>query len=242
MSKLTEMYAGLSQDDKERLGKVSANIKSAGCHLVSIEEVVEVDGNRVEAFFKTAGGEKAKWTGWLESDEKGPDGKSTGNKVPNQRTMNTLTFICNAVGLKLQQVLSKTTNGTREQKSGTVPTTSFVALKGKELYITTSTLIEGDNEDATKTYVKQDVDSFKFFDVKQRNSIEIAANAEAGSTMDAAAEDAKSKIEVAYKFRENEACLRKQAELLERLHGGASTVGQIGGTPAPETNDDPDDI
>lgn len=236
------MYTSLTQEDKDKLGKVGSGIRTSGCHLVAITEVVEVDENRVEAYFKTKGGETAKWTGWLESDEKGPDGKATGNKIPNQRTMNTLTFICNATGMKLNQVLSKTVNGTREQKSGSVPTVTFTALTGKELYITTSTLIEGDKKDAAKVYVKQDVDGFKFFDSKKRNAIEIASNAPEGLTMEAADLEAKDKIEVGYQFTGNDACQRKLAELQERAHGTSttSTVGQIGSTPPVEEN--PDDI
>ena len=241
MSKLTEMYAGLTAEDKDRLGKVSSRIRVGGCHLVEIVEACEIDESRIRIDFKTDSGETAEWTGWLEQDEKDAAGQKTGNKVPNTRTMNTLTFICNAAGVKLQAVLSRTVAGTKEYRSGTVPTVSFPTLEKKKLYITTSTVIEGDKKDDSKVYVKQAVDAFKFFDVKKRNAIEITANVVEGTTMEATAHEAKDTIEVDYRFTDNDACQRKLSALTEQSAGAGSNVGQIaqpGQSSAPAENAD----
>lgn len=228
MSTLANMYSGMSAEDKEKLGRASNKIRTAGTHLVSIVEAAEIDNNRIRIDFKTDSGEIIDWTGWLNSKDE------NGNEIPNIRTMNQLTFICNAAGVKLPAVLGKTINTTKEFKNGSVPAVEFPVLAGKKLYVTTSTIIEGDKDNDTKVYVKQDIDPFKFFDTKKRNALEIQANIPEGLTMDAADAEAKEKIEVAYKFLGNEACERKLLELTEKHSAGASTIGQIG-TPADTT-------
>lgn len=239
MSTLLEMYQNLSTEEQEKLGKASSRIKTAGCHLVEIVEAAEIDGNRIKVEFKTAAGETADWTGWLTTKD------ADGNEIPNTRTLNQLTYICNAVGLKLQNVLGQTKEVTMTFKKGKVTALVFTALSKKKLYITTTTVIEGDDKDPKKVYVKQEVNPFKFFDVKKRNALEIASKAPEGLTMESTDEEAKATIEISYKFQDNAACQAKYMALTEKANAAAvsSTAGVIrGGSTNEDTEEDPDDI
>jgi len=239
MSSLLEMYQNLSTEDKEKLGKASSRIKNAGCHLVEIVEAAEIDGNRIKVEFKTASGETADWTGWLTKKD------SDGNIIPNTSTLSQLTFICNAVNLKIQNVLGQSKEVAKPSKKNPDATgLIFTALTKKKLYITTSTVIEGDDNNPKTVYVKQEVNPFKFFDVKKRNALEISSKAPEGLTMDATDAEAKETIEIGYKWTDNAACEAKYKTLIEKMHGTvATTTGVIGGnTSAPAPEDDPDDI
>ena len=238
MSKLLEQYNNMSQDDKERIGKVSARIKNPGCHLVSIVEAAEIDGNRIKVDFKTDAGETADWTGFLETKD------ASGAMVPNQHTMSQFTFICKAAGLTLQQALGQTKEVTKSFKKGDVTAEVFTGLTKKKLYITTTTVLEGDDKNPDRCYVKQEVNPFKFFDTKKRTTLEIDSKAAEGTTMEATDAEAKETIEIGYKWQGNAACEKKYAELQEKLNAktvGAST-GVIGGGSAAVANEDPDDI
>jgi len=236
MSKLFEQYNNLPQEDKDRIGKVSARIKNPGVHAVTIIEAVEIDGNRIKVDFKTDAGETADWTGFLESKDE------DGNIIPNTRTMTQFTFICKAAGLNFQNVISQTMDTTKTFKKGDVPAVIFTALAKKKLFITTSTVLEGDDKDPKRCYVKQEVNPFKFFDIKKRSTLEIDAKAPAGTTMEAADIDAKSEISISYKWQGNAACEKKYLELSERnsVSNPSSATGVIADNAA--ANEDPDDV
>ena len=240
MSSLLNMYQDLSTEDKDKLGKQSSKIRTAGCHLVEIVEAVEIDGSRIRVDFKTASGETADWTGWLTTKD------SDGNVIPKTSTLSQLTYICNAVGLKISDVLGRTKDVAKpSKKNPDARGLEFTSLAKKKLYITTTTVIEGDKDKPETVYVKQEVNPFKFFDSKKRNALEIAAKAAEGVTMDSADEEAKADLKIAFKFTDNVACERKYKELSEKMFatGPASTTGVIStntNTPAPD--DDADDV
>lgn len=241
MSSLLEMYQDMSVEDKEKLGKVSSKIKTAGCHLVEIVEATEIDGSRIRVDFKTAAGETADWTGWLTSKD------SDGQTIPNTRTLSQLTYICNAVGMKISDVLGRTKDVAKpSKKNPDARGLEFTALAKKKLYITTSTVIEGDDSKPDTVYVKQEVNPFRFFDVKKRNALEIASKAPEGLTMDAADAEAKEALVIGYKFQENAACERKFKALSEKMNAAspAATTGVISTstTAAPAADVDTDDI
>ena len=236
MGALMNMYNDMSQEDQEKLGKISSRIKAAGVHLVSIVEAAEIDGNRIKVEFKTDAGETADWTGWLTSKDE------NGNVIPNTRTLNQLTYICNAVGLKLQNVLNQTKETTMTFKKGDVTAIVFTALAKKKLYITTNTVIEGDDKNPKSVYVKQEVNPFKFFDTKKRNGMEIASNVPAGTTLEATDAEAKTELSVGYKWQGNEACERKFLELTEKHRVAGATTGVIPSESASTASEDPDDI
>ena len=207
MASLMDLYNEMSKDQQESLGKSSSTVKTPGCHLAEITSMMVIDGTRVKVDFKTETGQTIDYTGFLT------------NKDPAKveatvtRVMNQLAQMCTAAGMKLQNVLSKSVNGTVEYKTGTKPTEEYPAIKGKKLYITTTTVIEGDEKDATKCYVKQEIDVFKFFDIKKRNGLEIASDADEGVTLEAADAEAKKTFAVHYKHTANKACQTKLAEL-----------------------------
>ena len=238
MASLLEQYNDLSKDQQSSLGQVSSRIRTAGCHLVEIDSMFEIDGNRVKIDFKDATGATVDYTGFLETKDK------DGNVIPNSRTLNQLTFICNAIGLDLGSVLARGKATTLDFKKGTVDATEFPSVKGKKLYVTTTTEVEVDNQNPDKVYVKQALDPYKFFDSKKRNALEIASKADEGVTMEAADLEAKAKMEVAYKSQGNPAAEAKLLELQERagVNSGASTVGQIqtnaAATAVPQNADD----
>jgi len=239
MSSLLDMYQDLSTEDKEKLGKQSSKIRTPGCHLVEIVEAVEIDGNRIRVDFKTAAGETADWTGWLTTKD------SDGNTIPKTSTLSQLTYICNAVGLKIADVLGRTKDVAKpSKKNPDARGLEFTALAKKKLYITTTTVIEGDDNKPETVYVKQEVNPFKFFDTKKRNALEIASKAPEGVTMETADAEAKAALEIGYKFTDNAACERKFKELSEKMHAAnpAATTGVIGGNTAPAStateNDD----
>lgn len=223
MANLLDQYNDLSKDQKDSLGQVSSRIRTAGCHLVDIVSMFEIDGNRVKVDFKDASGATIDYTGFLETNDK------DGNKIPNSRTLNQLTFICNAIGMDLGSVLGKGKATTLEFKKGTVNANEFPTVKGKKLYVTTSTEVEADQNNPDKVYVKQTLDPYKFFDAKERNALEIASKADEGKTMGFADTEAKAKFEVAYKSKGNPAAEAKLLELQEKANvaTGNSTVGQI---------------
>jgi len=240
MSSLLSMYQELSTEDKEKLGKQSSKIKTAGCHLVEITEAAEIDGNRIRVDFKTASGETADWTGWLTTKD------SDGNTIPKTSTLSQLTFICNAVGLKIADVLGRTKDVAKpSKKNPDARGLEFTALAKKKLYITTTTVIEGDDKKPETVYVKQEVNPFKFFDIKKRNALEIASKAAEGVTMESADAEAKTEIKIGYKFTDNAACERKFKELTEKMHAAnpSATTGVIKtNTAATAPVEDADDI
>lgn len=228
MASLLDQYNGLSKDEQGALGQVSSRIRTAGCHLVEIVSMYEIDGNRVKVDFKDASGATIDYTGFLETKDKDQ------NVIPNARTLNQLTFICNAIGMELGAVLGRGKETTLTFKKGDVPATEFPSVKGKSLYVTTTTEVEADQNNADKVYVKQTLNPYKFFDAKKRNALEIASKADEGVTMEAADAEAKATFDVAYKSQGNPAAEAKLLEIQEKANvsTSASTVGQIGGAPA----------
>ncbi|RLC84435.1 MAG: hypothetical protein DRI37_09110 [Chloroflexi bacterium] len=146
--------------------------------------------------------------------------------------MNMLAQMCTAAGMDLKSVLAKSTTGSVTYGSGTVPTEEYPTIKGKKLYITTYTEVEADAKDAKKTWDRQVVDTFKFFDTKKRNGLEISSEADEGTTMEDADAEAKLRVEAAYKSRSNPAVQARVAVLL----GGKTT-----NTAAGSTEDIPDE-
>ena len=238
MASLLAQYNDLSKEEKNSLGQVSSRIRTAGCHLVEIVNMHEIDGNRVKVDFKDATGATIDYTGFLET--KGKDG----NITPNAHTMNQLTFICNAIGLDLGSVLGRGKATTLTFKKGEKDATVFPTVKGKKLYITTTTEVEADQKKPDKVYVKQVLNAFKFFDTKKRNALEISAKVDEGTTMEAADEEAKATFAVAYKSQGNVACETKLLEITEKFQASImnASVGVIGTPPktvtAPLDGDD----
>ena len=227
MASLLDQYNDLSKDQKDSLGQVSSRIRTAGCHLVEIVSMYEIDGNRVKVDFKDATGATVDYTGFLETNDK------DGNKIPNSRTLNQLTFICNAIGMELGAVLGRGKNTTLEFRAGTKDAVEFPSVVGKKMYITTTTEVEVDQNNPDKVYVKQALDPYKFFDAKKRNALEIAGKADEGVTLDAVDAEAKATFATAYKSQGNPAAEAKLLEIQEKynVENQGSTVGQIG-TPA----------
>ena len=240
MASLLEQYNDLSKDEQSALGQVSSRIRTPGCHLVEIASMYEIDGNRVKVDFKDASGATIDYTGFLETKDK------DGNVLPNARTLNQLTFICNAIGMELGQVLARGKATTLTFKKGDVPATEFPSVKGKKLYVTTTTEVEADQTNPDKVYVKQTLNPYKFFDAKKRNALEIASKADEGVTMEAADAEAKETFEVAYKSQGNPAAEAKLLEIQEKaqVSTAGSTVGQIppSQTATQAAAQDPDDI
>lgn len=238
MASLLDQYNDLSKDQKDSLGQVSTRIRTAGCHAVEITSMFQIDGNRVKIDFKDATGATIDYTGFLETKDK------DGNIIANARTLNQLTFICNAIGMTLSSVLTKGKDTTLDFKKGTVDAIEFTTVKGKKLHVTTFTEVEVDQNNADKVYVKQALDPYKFFDSKQRNALEIASKEDEGRTMAAADEEAKARFEVAYKSQGKPAAEAKLLELQERsdVATASSTVGQIPAANKPAAVTSSDDI
>jgi len=217
---LLDLYNDMSEDAKSNLGKGGTKINTAGCHLVTIESMMVIDDSRVKVDFKDASGKTIDYTGFLT------------NKDPQKveasvaRVMNILAQMCTAAGTDVKKVLAKSANGTIEYKSGTVATEEYPSIKGKKLYITTTTNVEGDDKDANKVWVKQEIDSYKFFDTKKRNGLEISSDADEGVTMEAADAEAKTTFNIHYKYTNNKACQVKLAQ----LQGGATVPNTTAGS------------
>jgi len=213
---LSDLYNEMSAEAQSSLGKGSSKISTAGCHLVTVESMMVIDDSRVKIDFKNAGGQTIDLTAFLTNKDPAKV-EATVNRVMNQ-----LAQVCVAAGTDLKKVLAKSVNGSVEYRSGTVPTVEYPSIKGKKLYITTNTVVEGDNKDATKTYVKQEIDGFKFFDTLKRNGLEISSDAPEGTTMEAADAEAKKTFSVGYKFQSNPACQAKLAQ----IQGGSVPASQ----------------
>jgi len=225
---LLELYNDLSTEQQGSLGKASSKISGAGCHLVSVDSMMVIDDSRVKVEFKNAQGQTIDLVCFLT------------NKDPSKveasvnRAMGILAQMCTAAGTEIKKVLSKSVNGTVEYKSGTVPTEEYPSIKGKKLYITTTTIVEGDNKDANKTWVKQEIDSYKFFDTKKRTGLEISSEADEGTTMDEADAEAKVTFNVSYKWANNKACQAKLAQ----LQGGSTVPNTSAGSTEEISSDD----
>jgi hypothetical protein len=204
---LLNLFNNMSAEEQAGLGKVSSKINTPGVHLVTIDSMKVIDGSRVKVEFKTDAGQMIDYTDFLT------------NKDPSKveatvtRVMNRLTHMCNAAGMNLKSVLSKSTVGTETYQSGTVATEEYPAIKGKKLYITTTSEIEPDQKDTNKVWVRQVVDTFNFFDIKKRNALEISTNVDEGQTLDAADAKAKTTFEINYRHTANKAAIAKLAEL-----------------------------
>jgi len=210
----------MDDSQKENLGKGSSKISAPGVHLVTIESMMVIDSSRVKTVFKNAAGQEIELVGFLT------------NKDPSKveasvaRVMNILAQMCTAAGTDIKKVLSKSNIGSVTYKSGDVPTEEYPSIKGKKLYITTTTSVEGDDKDANKVWVKQEIDSYKFFDTKKRNGLEISSDADEGVTMEAADAEAKTTFNIHYKYTNNKACQVKLAQ----LQGGATVPNTAAGS------------
>ena len=227
---LLDKYNNLTTEQQNALGKTSSKISKPGTHLVTIEKFCVIDDSRVKVDFKDASGLTIDYTGFLT------------NKDPSkveatvQRVMSQLTSMCNAAGLELKKVLSKSTIGTETTKAGKdMSVESYPTAVGKKLYITTYTEIEQDDKDANKAWARQVVDVFKFLDVKKRTGLEIQTDADEGLTFEATNEEAKTRFEINYKHTNSPACIAKLAQLTEAnyVSNGTSTAVQ-----APDNDDD----
>ena len=217
---LKDLYNELSEESKASLGKGSSKITQSGTHLVTIESMMVIDESRVKVDFKNASGQTIDLTGFLTDEDHAKQ------KAKVKRVMNMLAQMCTAAGVDLKSVFAKSVTGTVDYKSGTVSTEEYPTIRGKKLYITTYTEVEADQRDIKKTWDRQVVDSFKFFDTKKRNGLEISSEADEGTTMEAADEEAKSRVEAAWRSRNNAAVQARVAVLL----GGKTTNTAAGDT------------
>ncbi len=217
---LKDLYNELSEDSKANLGKGSSKINTAGCKLVTIESMMVIDDSRVKVDFKNAAGQTVDLTAFLTSKD------PSKQEAVVARVMNMLAQMCTAAGMELKSVLAKSVNGSVEYKSGSVPTEEYPTIKGKKLYITTYTEVEADQKDIKKTWDRQVVDSFKFFDTKKRNGLEISSEADEGVTMEDADAEAKGRVEASWKSKNNAAVQARVATLL----GGKTTNTAAGST------------
>ena len=228
---LLDTYNNLTTEQQQALGKSSSKINKPGTHLVTIEKFCVIDDSRVKVDFKDASGLTIDYTGFLT------------NKDPSkveatvQRVMSQLTSMCNAAGLELKKVLSKSTIGTETTKAGKdMSVESYPTAVGKKLYITTYTEIEQDDKDANKAWARQVVDVFNFFDTKKRNGLEIQTDVDEGTTMEDTDASAKTRFEINYKCTNSPACITKLAQLTEANYVASGTTNAP--TSQPESDDD----
>ena len=220
MSSLLNKYNEMSTEQQASLGKGGSKINTAGSHLVTIDSFTVIDESRVKVEFKNASGQTTEYVGFLTNKDPSKV-EATVNRV-----MGILARLCTAAGTELKKVLSKSVAGTLEFKSGTVPTEQYPSIKGKKLYIITSTIVEGDDKDANKAWVKQELDTRHFFDVKERSGLEISSDVDEGTTMQAIADDAKTQFEIHYKWTASKVCQTKLAQ----LQGATATNTAAGDT------------
>lgn len=217
---LQELYNEMSEEQKAGLGKSSSKINTAGTHLVTIESMKVIDDKRVRVDFKSESGQTIDYTGFLTASDPSKV-EATVNRVMSQ-----LAAMCTAAGTNIKSVLAKSVAGSETYSTGTVTTEEYPAIKGKKLYITTTTQIEADDKDANKCWVKQEIDVFKFFDTKKRNGLEISSDAEVGTTMESADAEAKKTFKIHYKHTANKACQAKLAELQGGQYAPTTTSAQ----------------
>ncbi len=230
MSLMNE-FNSLSKEEQDSLGKTGSKINKSGAHLVTIESMVEYDESRVKIVFKDSSGMTAEYTGFLKTND---PAKIEGTM---KRTLSQLTNICRAAGTELKKVSASGKPGTETKKNGdSMDVIRYTAIQGKKLNIITYTEITADDKDANKAWVNQAVDVFKFFDTKKRNGLEISSDAEVGETMEAAAAEAQSRIEIYYKHTGNKACQTKLAQLQESSYAASGTTNAP--TSQPENDDD----
>ena len=202
------LYSEMSEESKNSLGKGSSKINTAGTHQVTIKSMMVIDDSRVKVEFENGSGQVVDLVGFLTARD------PSKQEATVARVMNMLAQMCTAAGMELKSVLAKSTTGSVTYGSGTVPTEEYPTIKGKKLYITTYTEVEADAKDAKKTWDRQVVDTFKFFDTKKRNGLEISSEADEGTTMEDADAEAKCRVEAAYKSRSNPAVQARVAVLL----------------------------
>ena len=216
---LKSLYNEMSEDSKANLGKGSSKINTAGTHLVTVDSMMVIDDSRVKVEFKNGAGQTVDLVGFLTSKD------PSKQEAVVARVMNMLAQMCTAAGTELKSVLAKSVNGSVDYKSGTVPTEEYPTIKGKKLYITTYTEVEADGKDPKKTWDRQVVDSFKFFDTKKRNGLEISSDADEGTTLEDADAEAKGRVEASWKSQANPAVQARVATLL-----GGKTVNTAAGS------------
>ena len=216
---LKSLYNEMSEDAQKSLGKGSSKINKPGTHLVTVKSMMVIDDSRVKVEFENGAGQIQELVGFLTSKD------PSKQEATVARVMNMLAQMCTAAGMELKSVLAKSVTGSVTYKSGSVPTEEYPTIKGKKLYITTYTEVEADGKDPKKTWDRQVVDSFKFFDTKKRNGLEISSEADEGTTMDAANDEAKARVEAAWKSQSNPAVQARVATLLG--HGSTSTAGSM---------------
>ena len=221
---LKSLYDEMSEDQKSGLGKGSSKINTSGCHLVEVSSMMVIDDSRVKVEFKNGAGQTIDLVGFLTSKD------PSKQEATVARVMNMLAQMCTAAGMDLKAVLAKSVNGSVTYGSGTVPTEEYPTIKGKKLYVTTYTEVEADGKDPKKTWDRQVVDTFKFFDSKKRNGLEISSEADEGVTMDAANDEAKGRVEAAWKSQANPAVQARVAVLLGGS-GSSTTAGSTADIP-----------
>ena len=218
MSFITETINEMDAGAVANLGNVSDTIKEAGTHLATIKKAYETVASNYKALtieFESANGTARvmEFAGIPQSDSQEDIDKAN---AKTKRVVDILARVAKAVGMKdIKQAITGAASSTNEKGNDV---TEFPKLAGKQLYITTFTEIEGDKKDASKTYVKQAVDTYKFLDKNGKDGMDR-------DRLDAFDAEAKDRIEISYQFRENPSCIQKLAQVKEqRLGSVASTT------------------
>ena len=224
-------YNSMSKEEQDSLGKTGSKISKSGAHLVTVDSMTEYDESRVKIIFKDSNNMTVEYVGFLTSKD------PSKLEATVKRVMSQLTNICKAAGTDLKKVLASGKPGTETKKNGdTMDVTKYTAIAGKKLHIITYTEISADDKDANKAWANQVVNVFQFFDTKKRNGVEISADAEVGTTMETAAEEAQARFEINYKHTANKACITKLAQLQESSYVASGTTNAP--TSQPESDDD----
>jgi hypothetical protein len=198
----------MNKEEREGLGKPSTRINSSGSHLARVTECIQIDGSRFKITVEAIDGGIGDITVFYSS--KDPAKEDTAKR----RALSLLKRFTRACGTSLEemQVGAKTT--TVEYSTGSKPAIVYPKLVGKELNIITHREISLD--DKNNVYVKQVIDTSKFFSKDGRNDIQIVNNTEADGSLEAASEEAKAKVTIDYRDSNNPIAKAKLAELTGR--------------------------
>lgn len=218
-----------TKEQLESLGKESTAVREAGAHLVTIKSAYTTKGekngnpwNSMTVEFETKSGETVRLGEFFGNPKDNSQAEVDKANKANTRVMSIMTRLAKAVGIPDLKVATAGMIESTDAKGNT--TSIYPKFAGKKLNIITTTIIEGDDKDSTKTYVKQEIDTSKFLDKDGKD----AMGRDCLETLDA---EAKAKLEIGYKFTQNIACIKKLQQLQEKAMGTAPIAKPITGMP-----------
>ena len=232
MSRFTDSYKALTDDQKANLGKGSSRISTSGAHLVSVDSIKVFGDSTLTITFTEEGKALDIDFNLLDFDTK---------EFSPKWAYDNLKQVANAIGNDFDALMkSEKSDGVGKKYGEDVAVFDYNKFNGNKLYIFTKTEISGDEKDKSKVWVNQRIIPNKYFSESKQDPVAQSTGAEANlDIFEIADTEAKEDISISSRksgmFLKNTMCKAKLLNLQEKA--GISTPSVVASAPS-----DPDEL